>query len=40
MFCLETFVLDYWIKTGTEKKYIFDEIIDVTIFDEVEGLRE
>ena len=34
MFCL----LDYWEKTRTEDQKLFDGIIDVTLFDGVEGL--
>jgi hypothetical protein len=33
--CLETFILDY---SETENQQLFDGIIDVTLFDEVEGL--
>ena len=29
MFCLETFILDYWEKTWTENQQLFDGIIDV-----------
>ena len=35
MFCLETFILDHWEKTGTENQQLFDVIIDVTLFDRV-----
>ena len=38
MFCLETFILDYWEKTWTENQQLFDRIIDVTLFDGVENL--
>ena len=39
MFCLETFLLDYWEKkTWTENQQLFDRIIDVTLFDGLEGL--
>ena len=38
MFCLETFILDYWEKTWTENQQLFDGIIDITLFDGVEGL--
>ena len=38
MVCLETFTLDYWEKTRTENQQLFDRIIDVTLFDRVEGL--
>ena len=39
MFCLETFILDYWEKeTRTENQQLFDGIMDITIFDGVEGL--
>ena len=39
MFCLETFILDYWgKKTRTENQQLFDGIIDVTLFDGEEGL--
>ena len=38
MFCLETFILNYWEKTWTENQQLFDGIIDVTLFDRVEGL--
>ena len=38
MFCLETFILDYWEKTQIENKQFFDVIIDITLFDGVEGL--
>ena len=37
--CLETFLLDYWKKTWTENQQLFDGIIDVTLFDGVEGLN-
>ena len=37
-FCPETFILDYWEKTWTENQQLFDGIIDVTLFDGVEGL--
>ena len=44
MFCHETFILDlfildYWEqKTQIENQQLFDGIIDVTLFDRVEGL--
>ena len=39
MFCLETFILDYWEKkTRTENQQLFEGIIDVTLFDGVVGL--
>ena len=38
MFCLETFILDYWEKTWTENQQLFDGIIDIALFDGVEGL--
>ena len=39
MFFLEKFILDYWEKkTRTENQQLFDKIIDVTLFDGVEGL--
>ena len=38
MFCLETFILDYWEKTPSENQQLFDGIIDITLFDGVEGL--
>ena len=39
MFCLETFILDYWGKNKqTENQQLFDGKIDVTLFDGVEGL--
>ena len=39
MFCLETFILNYWEKeTRTENQQLFDGIIDVTLFDGVVGL--
>ena len=37
MFCLETFILHYWEKTQAENQQLFDGIIDVTLFDRVEG---
>ena len=37
-FCLETFILDYWEKTWIENPQFFDGIIDITLFDEVQGL--
>jgi hypothetical protein len=38
MFCLKTFILGYWEKTRTENQQLFEGIIDVTLFDRVEGL--
>ena len=38
MFCLETFIQDYWEK-NTKIKQLFVGIIDVTLFDGVEGLN-
>ena len=39
MSCLETFILDYWEKkTQTENQQLFEGIIDMTLFDIVEGL--
>ena len=38
MFFLETFILEYLEKTLTENQQLFDRIIDVTLFDGVEGL--
>ena len=38
MFCVETFILDYWEKTRTENQQLSDGIIDVTLFVRVEGL--
>ena len=38
MFWIETLILDYWEKTRTENQQLFDGIIDVTLFDWVEGL--
>ena len=39
MFCLETFILDYWEKTRTENQQLFDGIIDVALIDWVERLN-
>ena len=40
MFCLKTFILDYWKKkTQTENQQLFDGIMDITLFDGVEGLN-
>ena len=36
MFCVETFILDHWEKT--EYQQLFDELIDVTLCDGIEGL--
>ena len=33
MFCLATFILDYWEKTRTENQQLSDRIIDVALFD-------
>ena len=38
MFCFGTFILDYWEKTRTENQQLFDGMIDITLFDGVEGL--
>ena len=39
MFCLETFISDYWEKkTRIENQQLFYGIIDITLFDRVEGL--
>ena len=38
MFCPKTFVLAYWEKTQCENQQLFDGIIDITLFDAVEGL--
>ena len=38
MFCLATLILDYWEKTQTENQQLLDGIIEVTLFDGVEGL--
>ena len=38
MFCLQTFILDYWEKKGTENQQLFEGIIDFTLLDRVEGL--
>ena len=34
---VETFFLDYWEKTRTENQQLLDRIIDITLFDGVEG---
>ena len=39
MLCIDTFILDYWEKIWTENQQLFDWIIDVTLFDGVEGLN-
>ena len=36
---LDTVILDYWERTQTENQQLFDGIIDVTLFDGVEGLN-
>ena len=38
MFCFEKFILDCWEKTLTLNHQLFDRIIDVALFDRVEGL--
>ena len=38
MFCVETLILDYWEKK-TENEQLFDGMIDVKLFDGVEGLK-
>ena len=39
MLCLETSILDYWeTNKQNENQQLFDRIIDVTLFDGVEGL--
>ena len=38
MFCLETFILDYWEKTQIKSQQLFEVIIDITSFYGVEGL--
>ena len=38
MFYLETFILDCWEKKRTGNQQLFDGIIDITLFDRVEGL--
>ena len=39
MFCLETFISDYWEKTWIENQQLFDRIIDVTLFDGILELQ-
>ena len=39
MVSFETFILDYWEKQKTENQQLFDGIIDVILFDGVEGLN-
>ena len=40
MFCVETFILEYWEKkTKTENQQLFEGIIDGTLSDRVEVLN-
>ena len=39
MFCLKTFILDYWEKTHSENQQLFDGKIYITLFDRVKGLQ-